>query len=87
MKYDNTNITAGDIAQWIADFTKAYEVIDGIDELSFEDKAYFKSRMYDALFLVAYVESNLEIVVNDCVYDRARDLQCVARSYSKGAKK
>ena len=75
MSYGNTSITNEDVRQWIKDFTNAFDVIDHLEEKTSGDKAYLKYRMKDALFLVAYVESQLGIEVEDEVYDRARELQ------------
>lgn len=75
MSWDNTPITYGDVIQWRDDFQNAKDVIDHMEERTLGDKAYLKSRMNDALFLVAFIESLLCIEVKDGVYDRARELQ------------
>lgn len=75
MRYSGTKITNEDVRQWIKDFTNAFDVIDHLEEKVSGDKTYLKYRMKDALFLVAYVESQLGIEVDDEVYDRARELQ------------
>ncbi len=79
MKYSDTKITNDDIRKWIEDFTNAFEVIDHLEEKVNGDKSYLKHRMHDALFLVAYVESQLGIEVESEVYDRARELQMGVR--------
>lgn len=73
--FDITKITSEDIRKWIDDFTNAIGVIDHLEEKTSGDKMYLKRRMRDALFLVAYVESQLGIEVESEVYDRAIHLQ------------
>lgn len=73
--YTNTKITQADTIQWINDFQKAVQMLKREGVLSDMDKAFIRRRISDALFLVAYVESQLAIDVADEVYDRARALQ------------
>ena len=75
MEYSNTKITTEDVKQWIASFTKASIVINSLECLQDEIKDFLIGRLHESLFLVAYVESQLGIDVNDEVYDRARKLQ------------
>lgn len=75
MRYSDTKITSEDVRKWIDDFANAIGVIDHLEEKTSGDKMYLKGRMRDALFLVAYVESQLGIEVESEVYDRAVQLQ------------
>lgn len=75
MEWSNKNITTEDVKKWTTDFINANEIIKNHEKLEYEVKQFLTGRIHDALFLVAFVESQFGIYVDDDVYDRARELQ------------